>query len=407
MKELLLVLIISTIFNVCSYSQTAFEKGYFINENGQKMECLIENVDWKNNPTEFKYRLEGNLETKKANISSVKEFGIHDVCKYIRAKVNIDRSSDDLGNIDFNKNPVFLEEQLFLKVLIEGEASLFFYEDGDLKRFFYQTKGSEIKQLIRKEYLTKQNLIAINNTFRQQLYNDLKCQDIAMRDLEDIKYTKNSLERVVVKYNVCANSQYVDFKPKKSKDLFNLTIRPGLNISSLSGDNSEISTMDIEFGTELKFRLGIEAEVILPFNNNKWALIAEPTYQSFKTSKRTQNRNVSGGILVSTVDYTSIELPLGVRHYFFLKNGSKIFINVAAVGDFSFNSSVQFARSNGSVFNSLDIKSRLNMALGAGYKLKKRYSLEIRYLTDRELLGNYAYWKSSYKTLSAIVGYSF
>src|SRR5688500_1118512 len=342
MRKLLLVLTISTIFNFCCYSQTTFERGYFINEDGQKIECLIENVDWKNNPTEFKYKLEGNAESKKADISNVKEFGIQDVCKYIRKKVNIDKSSDDLGKMDSNKNPVFVEEQLFLKVLIEGKASLFFYEEGDLTRFFYQTKDSEIKQLVYKAYLTRDNLIAINNTFRQQLYNDLKCQDIAMRDLEDIKYTKNSLERVVVKYNVCTNSEYVDFKPKASKDLFNLTIRPGLNISSLSGNNSEISTMDIEFGTELKFRLGVEAEVILPFNNNKWALIAEPTYQSFKTSKRTQNRNVSGGILVSTVDYTSIELPLGVRHYFFLKNGSKFFINVAAVGDFSFNSTAQF-----------------------------------------------------------------
>jgi hypothetical protein len=401
MRKLLLALAVSAIFNFCCYSQTAFEKGYFINEDGQKIECLIENVDWKNNPTEFKYKLEGNAETKKADISNVKEFGIQDVAKYIRAKVNIDRSTSGLDKFNTNKHPEFSEEQLFLKVLIEGEASLFFYEDGNLRRFFYQTRNSEIKQLIYKEYLNSDNMVAINNTFRQQLYNDLKCQDITMRDLEDIKYAKNSLERVVVKYNVCTNSQYVEFKAKKDKDLFNLTIRPGLNISSLSGYNPEISTMDIEFGTKLQFRLGVEAEVILPFNNNKWALIAEPTYQSFKTSKRTPNRNVSSGTLISTVDYTSIELPLGVRHYFFLKNGSKIFINAAVVGDFSFNSTIKFGR------NSLDIKSGLNMAFGVGYKLKKRYSLEIRYLTDRELLGNYSYWTSSYKTLSAIVGYSF
>src|SRR5687767_5808182 len=100
MRKLLLVLTISTIFNFCCYSQTTFERGYFINEDGQKIECLIENVDWKNNPTEFKYKLEGNAESKKADISNVKEFGIRDVCKYIRKKVSIDKSSDDLGKMD-------------------------------------------------------------------------------------------------------------------------------------------------------------------------------------------------------------------------------------------------------------------------------------------------------------------
>jgi hypothetical protein len=383
-----------------------FENGYFINEDDQRIDCLIENLDWKNNPTEFKYKPVGNLEIKKADIHTIKEFGIDNVCKYIRAKVNIDRSGAGLNRFNSNKHPVFSEEQLFLKVLIEGEASLFFYDDGTLRRFFYRTKDSEVKQLIYKEYLTRDNMIAVNNSFRQQLLNDLKCQDITMRDLEDIKYTENSLERVIVKYNICTKSEYRDFKTKKSKDLFNLTIRPGLNISSLSGSYANTTLRDFDFDPSLRLRLGIEVEIILPFNNNKWALITEPTYQSFRSSKTMANRDISGGTLVCTVDYASIELPLGVRHYFFLRNESKIFLNAAPVVDFSFNSSIQFARSNGSVLSSEEFESKVNMALGVGYKHKDRYSLEVRYLTSRQVLG-YSNWNSSYKTLSVIAGYSF
>lgn len=407
MREHLLIITISTVFNFCCYSQAAFENGYFINKDDQKIDCVIENLDWKDNPTEFKYKLVGSVERKKADIYGVKEFGIHNISKYIRAKVNIDRSSAALGGMTSDKNPVFREEQLFLKVIIEGNASLFLYEDGNLTRFFFQTENSEIKQLVFKQYLTEENSIASNNFFRQQLYLDLNCQNITIGDVEDIKYTLSRLKRIFVKYNVCSNSAYVDFDNTKNKDLFNLTIRPGLNISSLSINNPDATSRDIDFGTSFRFRFGVEAEFILPFHNNKWAVIVEPTYQSFWSSKRTEASNVSGGTLVSTVDYRSLELPLGVRHYFFLKNDSKIFMNAAPVFDFSFNSSIQFTRSDGSVINSLEMQSRFNMAVGVGYKHNDRYGVEIRYLTNREVLGNYLSWNSSYKTLSLVVGYSF
>jgi len=44
--------------------------------------------------------------------------------------------------------------------------------------------------------------------------------------------------------------------------------------------------------------------------------------------------------------------------------------------------------------------------MGIGYKQNDRYSLEIRYQTNREILGNYLSWNSEYKTLSIIFGYS-
>ena len=53
-KQLLILLIFISTFN--SYAQTSFEKGYFINNEGQKTDCLIKNIDWKDNPTEIKFK---------------------------------------------------------------------------------------------------------------------------------------------------------------------------------------------------------------------------------------------------------------------------------------------------------------------------------------------------------------
>lgn len=407
MKTLLLILTISTFVTFISYSQIAFENGYFIDEGGQKIDCLIENVDWNNNPTEFQYKLAGSQEVKKADINHVKEFAIPEVCKFISAKVNIDRSGTGTSRMSTNKHPVFNEEQLFLKVLVEGGASLFLYEDVNGRAFFYHAKDSVIKQLIYKEYLTRDNLIATNTSFRQQLYNDLKCQDITMGNLDDIKYTKKSLERVVVKYNRCTNSEYHEFKTKENADRLTLTIRPGLQISSLSGHYAKTTLRDFDFSNDLSIRLGIEAELVLPFGNKKkWALIGEPTFQSLKSSERRPNGEAAGGILVSSVNYTTIELPLGIRHNFFLKNGSKIFVNAVLVAELKFNSSIRFTRADGSLLGTENLESNPNMALGVGYRHKRRYSLEVRHRLNQDVV-DFSDFESSYKTFAIIFGYSF
>ncbi|WP_397364543.1 hypothetical protein [Olleya sp. R77988] len=115
-KQLLFLLTIILSFNC--YSQITFEKGYFIDDSNQKTNCLIKNIDWQDNPTEFEYKLSENSKSKKANIKSIKEFGIDNISKYVRSIVNIDRSSEMLDDLTNDRNPEFKEEELFLKVFI-------------------------------------------------------------------------------------------------------------------------------------------------------------------------------------------------------------------------------------------------------------------------------------------------
>ncbi len=405
MRKQLLFLALLSFLSIESYSQIVFENGYFINESNQKTNCLIKNIDWKNNPTEFKYKSTQDAAIQKADIRTVKEFGINGVSKYIRALVKIDKSSDNINEMGSDRNPVFQEEELYLKVLVEGKASLLLYEHGNLTRFFYKTNESKINQLVYKQYLLNDN-IAQNIYFRQQLYIGLKCQMITLKDVKSIKYNKRDLERIFIKFNECTNSNYINYGSKQKKDLFNLSFRLGLNSSSLTIQNPILNLRDTDFGYKFNFRFGIETEFILPYNKTKWSVILEPTYQYYESEISQETNNVSGGTLVSSVNYHSIELPVGLRHYFYLNDDSKIFANISYIFDFTGNSSIEFSRSDGSMFNKLEVISRRNLALGIGYKYKDRYGLEIRYLTNRDILGDYFYWNSSYRTFSIIFGYS-
>ncbi|MFB9053080.1 tRNA modification GTPase [Formosa undariae] len=442
MKTQIFIILIAFISNHC-YSQIYFEKGYYIDNTNQKTTCLIKNIDWKNNPTEFEYKLSEESEPKNATLESVKEFGVDNISKYIRNTVNIDRSTENINKLNNDKNPSFKEEQLFLKVLIEGKASLYEYIDTNLKRYFYSIEHSNIEQLIFKSFKTNENQIRKNNKFKQQLWTDLNCPNFQMTKIESLDYKKSDLINFFIDYNACYNQQVINFEEKQKKDLFNLTLRPRLNSSSLTlNPNSEGSGLnnsdfnsavfeDIDFDNEIRFGFGVEAEFILPFNKNKLAIVIEPTYQSFKSEKESNISAafIGGGVtkdseIIIEVDYASIEVPLSLRYYFFLNKTSKIFVNVSSVFEINLDSSIKFDVTTDNyynipsppdyeiddsipyIFQPLEIESRINWAFGIGYKFQDKYSLEMRYQTNRDLLSENSSWKSEYNTLALILGYT-
>jgi hypothetical protein len=58
-------------------------------------------MDWKNNPTEFKYKLSEEDSVRDGGIRTVLEFGVDGVVKYIRTKVKIDRSTSVVNNLAY------------------------------------------------------------------------------------------------------------------------------------------------------------------------------------------------------------------------------------------------------------------------------------------------------------------
>lgn len=392
----LVLLLITTTLSLNIYSQINFEPGYFIDNAGQKIDCLIKNTGWKNNPTGFEYKLSINAVSKNGDINSVQGFGINNILKYTRSTVKIDRSNDNINRLSTDENPIFIKETLFLKILVQGSASLYQYTDGVVVRYFYNIDTSEIEQLIYRSYKTADNKIGKDNTFKHQLWHNLKCSDFNIQMIELLEYKKNDLVKFFIKYNECNGAEFINYEEKVKKDLFNLTPRIGANISSLSIQNRVSNSRDTDFGSEFALRFGLEAEFVIPFHKNKWSLIIEPTYQYFKSGTELPTQAVS-------VDYKSIELPVGIRHYFFLNDNAKIFLNGSFIAILSNNGSIIDFESE----RDLEIRTENNFAFGLGYKYNDKYSLELRYQTPREVLDSFVFWSSNYQTLSMVFGYSF
>ncbi len=408
MKKILIITILT--ISLSGYSQTAFEKGYIINNDNERISCLIKNVDWRYNPDKIIYKLSENRETIDATIKEISGFGIFNKIKFERHTVNIDISSESIDKLTLDRNPLFKKETLFLKQLIEGKANLYIYKSPSLTRFFYSYNNSDIDQLVYKIYKASEFRIGKNNRFKQQLGGILKCNSISMRDLENLDYSITDLHNYFIKYNNCSNSEYVSYYKKKIRKSIYLKIKPGLNYGSMFIERG-LGTNNIEMKNNLSYRVGVETELILPFNNDKWAIFFEPSYTQYKDEL---NYIFSLSDAQLDINFGYVELGIGLRHYLFLNSDSKLSFNASLIYDIPVNSKITFYLDRPMdptlIDENIEVLPSLN--IGAGYSFNK-FSLELNFGLSREISGfhqvpsNYRLdWLSKYHNISFVIGYN-
>ncbi|WP_417355680.1 hypothetical protein [Flavobacterium sp.] len=390
MKKLYTLLLIG--FSCLTYGQINFEPGYFIDNGGNKTNCLIKNVAWRNNPVDFEYKMTENDETKTAGIKTVKEFCVNNAYKFKRFDLKIEKSFEMISRLDTSPEPKWENETLFLKVLVEGDLTLYQFEDGNIIKYFYSSPNSEeATQLLYKKFDNK-GIISENSHYKQQLYNLMSNRLTESSDFQNLKYKKSYLVKLFTQYNGNSNK---DYEVKHNSGKLNLKVTAGASVASLSLSNSNTysNTINYDFDSKTVFSFGAEIEYVLPFNNKKWSVFINPVYSTYKNSTQ-QNEG-------ATVEYNYLQIPVGVRHYMFINDESKIFINAAFA--FCTNSgSVKHGANN----RELELGSANSFIVGAGYSYKK-YSAEIRYNIQHSILTNYTFWDCDYSTIGIMLGYRF
>ena len=392
MKKLLAVILV--IISLASFSQIKYEPGYYINNADEITSCLIKNVDWQKNPTEFLYKLDKNSEPQTGGIKDIKEFGVLNFSRYKRYTVKVDTSSENISNLSSNREPEFDQQVVFLKTLVSGKGNLYVLDKRNFLRFFYSKNDSVVEQLIYKTYKVSDNSSTKNNTYKEQLLHNFSCENISMNDLEALTYSERELVKYFTAYNNCQGSTTTRYDKTAGRSMAHFNLRPGVILGNLSLHNDLADPQNTHFQNKIGFRIGVEAETFLPFNKNKWSIMTEPNFQYLKSSIMQDGK-------AAALDYKAIEFPIGVRHYSFLSDDSKIFINGCAIINLPLNSQVSPADRP-----ALKISQSLVFAAGVGYAYKNRCSFELRYEFSNKLLNKYVSWSSSYRSASIIFGYN-
>lgn len=400
MKNKFLIL---TLFFLTSLSaQTKFESGYYITKSGQKIDCLIKNQDWKNSPSSIE--IKSNEEEKNFTIktSELQEFTIYNKKKYKFFNVNIEKSSNNDRQLSYENGPSFNNENLMLEILIEGKSSLYKYENnGILKFFFTNDKITTPKQLVYYRYIISSdevneekakgnNNISSSNIktyfeYKKDLYQHVNCEK-DFEDYNNVYYNESSLVKYFKEYNECVNSEFVFKKDeKKSKFIIKGIVTSNFNSSELVFlDRSYFSA---DFDTKIGLGFGLELELILPFNNNKWALFIQPSYNLYSDEKIV-SQNIESPTYEQKIsfNYNYLQVPIGARHYFYLTDNSKLGIDLGLNLKFS-KKDEQFEYSETPVNNHTIYNSLRNTTFGLNYNYKK-IVIEARYFTKTQILSS-------------------
>lgn len=398
MKKIVFLAIIITVA-LPAVSQNYFENGYFIKNDGSRINCLIKPLDWNKNSVSFKYMIQEGSEVATAEIRDVKEFGYGNSEKFVRATLNIDQSPHAVNRLNHDRNPSFKEETIFLKVLVEGKASLYFTTRETHNKFYYNIDGKNIEQLIYKRYLVTGSKIGYNELYKQQLATDFVCDKIDIKKFNNLKYKIKDITSIFEAYNYCEGSQSINFEnigetsTERQKGDLNLSLKPGI---TFSGYYIHTDIQKEDFENKVGYRIGLELEYMFPSKRKKWAVFMEANYRTYESTKTIQYKDffTLDEFTTITVQKNAIDLLIGPRFYFNLSPKSTIFIDASLLVDTNSNSKIISSDENS--FDK-DLGLETGNSFGLGYRYNQKLSLQFR-------LNNYL---SNFNSSSIVLGYNF
>ena len=111
----------------------------------------------------------------------------------------MDTSSQDTRSLTTSRSPAWAIKHVALKTLVEGNAKLYYYDNGKLLLFFFSVNNSPIEQFEYKQY----NIIdkndhntlkaAQNLNYINQLQTLVSCGDEPKVAIHKMKYNKEYL----------------------------------------------------------------------------------------------------------------------------------------------------------------------------------------------------------------------
>ncbi|MBD3582599.1 outer membrane beta-barrel protein [Flavobacterium selenitireducens] len=384
---------------LCAFSalgQIKFEPGYYINVDGTKISGLVRNLGWKNNPVAIDFKSDATAPVTIVRISEIKEFGVGSDYVFRKFQIQVDLSSKDIDRLSPNKNPEWQPEVALLKVVTSGKSILYEYNDHNLRRFFVSTSTTAVpEQLVAKEYRLNDK-IGYNNTFRQQLFHLMGGAGLVESDFSSLNYNEDDLVRIFNKYN---GEQRQDLSAAQSKGDFNVRIVAGVMFAKMAFSDERVQAWsDVEFGQKTIPSIGAEFEYILPFNRNKWGILLGAGYQSYKSDARqSATRSLE-------TEYSFIEVPVGLRHYFFATDKLAVFLNVGYNVVVKLDSHITYRNSApGGFDNRVEITRSSNVMAGAGIQYG-RLAAEFRLHAKRDVL-DLVYLDANYQSFGLLVSY--
>ncbi len=366
-------------------AQSNYESAYYVDSNGVRTSCLINNKFWKNTPAFIHVKSVASKKIVKIDVSNLEEFGSESF-KFVNKKAEMQNPKEITDNSVYAQKMKFDSQQQLFKVLVDGKYQLLKYSHQGAEIFLYSVDGGKATQLVYGKIMLTYSTLAINDTYKNQLQNLSGNSDV-----KKLKYDEEQL----VEYFVGLNKQKGE-RFKVYKTPFKVNHRTGISVGliynsmKLTRQRSFTKSSPIPFNGTYNFRLGFEHELILPYDNNRWSFLTD---NSFNIMRFNEVAFSEEGYFTHELEmnYLRLDIGIGLRMNMYLRRKIRTFVQANMVYTFNTNSSLNYRRKatyiNDSEFydiNQLIIAPSfstgiffdmifLKIAISAPYDLLKKY----------------------------------
>jgi phage pi2 protein 07 len=267
-------------------AQERFQTGYIVDLKGDTVIGEIDNRQWERNPVEIKFRKNPTDLVIVFNQFQIKAFGVAGN-NYISALVKVENTSRNVQNLSFSAEPEITTEAAFLKVIVQGPKSLYFYQNRMDIPNFYIYYESEYQLLMYKKYLKKtmnDHELIENKSYLGLLTLYLSdCKNINGK-INKTSYNLESLKSLfdAYYYRVSTGSMPEETRVIEKQDY---GVRFGVtqtNINIRSDRKYDELLASSRFNPSLNLTAGLFYTIYFPEKFHHWSIKSDLMFDSFK-----------------------------------------------------------------------------------------------------------------------------
>jgi hypothetical protein len=393
MNNFLIASILISVLNIISASsKDLFTPGTIFLQNGDSINGLIEDKDWSVNPKSIAFKARPSGEVRNYTPLEIQSFRINGRSRYTSYMGPLDRSSMKLDELDYSVALPASLDTIFLRVLVEGEATLLYCNDSYDRKHFLIQKDDSVTELHYKKYLktvSGKTITAELETYKIQVTRILSdCEEFSNEIMTlHLSFSMSDLMNAVLRYNKCKKK--ITYVAPIQKIHVAPVILAGVSTSRLTFKTLE----EFSAGPQTGFTGGVGINFILPRNHRRFILYTELFFRSFKAEYET----------AGTLDLVYLNIP-AVGKYEAIQGKTTLTVG----GGFVFCTAVKYDFSNSKPYYFNDVYRRIFSPGLIGLVGLRYKGLEL------EIRGEYSQGVSQWENATshftsgyAVIGYRF
>ena len=316
-----------------SFSAGDYREGYIVTNSGDTIHGFIDYKDWEMNPQSIIFTLRRGPIGKTFFLEELSAFGVLNKI-YRRNIVEIDHSPYKKKKLSISKEEKMITDTVFLKVLVDGEKTLYYLGDENGKKHFFIGPPEGIETLIYRLYLEEKNgntHVASNSFYREQLIAYFQDCPSILDVIQKVEYNTEDLINLFKYYSACSESPI-----SYSLKLTGAKLEWGLDFGVVS-TNFDVKGTNIayqylvntEFPPSTNIAVGLSCNTLFPMiGRSLISMNNEITYNSYLVSYYMRDPEVGDeyNSRYDEIGFSYLNWNIMMRYYYPLKSFN-VFVN--------------------------------------------------------------------------------